>query len=129
MEDLYIINSKYPAEETAQRVKEAIEAEGLNLFAEINHSAQARNVGIELRPTTVFIFGNPKIGSQLMKENQTVAIDLPVKILVWESELGEVKVAYNKAGWLKQRHNLSDSSALEKISGKLHAISSKAAGK
>src|SRR5690625_5920358 len=51
MEDLYIINSKYPAEETAQRVKEAIEAEGLNLFAEINHSAQARNVGIELRPT------------------------------------------------------------------------------
>lgn len=128
MGGLHIIKSKYSAEETASRVKEAIEAEGLNLFAKINHAAQAQNAGIELNPTTVFIFGNPSIGSLLMQENQTVAIDLPVKILVWEDKNGEVKVAYNTTDWLKQRHHLDQSSALEKISEKLHTISSKAAG-
>lgn len=96
--------------DTVQRLEKAIEARGLVMFAKVDHAEAAQKAGLTLRPTQVLIFGNPKSGTPLMQTNPTVAVDLPLKALVWQADDGKVRVAVNAAD-LYKRHGLSDEQA------------------
>ena len=103
------VKSSYSVAETAQRFEEAVAKpgrEGLNIIAKIDHAQNAESVGKKLRPTQVFIFGNPRVGTPLMQCNQTVGIDLPQKALIWEDKQGKVWFAYNSPEYLSARHQL-----------------------
>ena len=118
---LIVKSSPYSVEETETRFKQILEARGLNLFASVDHAQNASGVDLELRPTRVVIFGNPKVGTPLMQCQQTIAIDLPQKVLIWEDEQGQVQVAYNDPQYLGGRHRLDGCGveAIKTISGAL----------
>jgi len=96
--------SKHPPRETVDRLAAAVIRHGMTILARIDHAEAAANVGLELRPTTVLIFGNPQAGTLLMQSVQTIGIDLPLKSLVWEDENGQTWLAFNDPNWLAQRH-------------------------
>ena len=83
-----------------------LEAKGVKLFALIDHSGEAEKAGMAMRPTKLLIFGSPKAGTPLMIASPTVAIDLPLKILVWENAEGKVWISYNSPAYLQERHGL-----------------------
>ena len=105
-------NCPHSVDVTLDRFEKAVKSKGMTVFTRIDHTAGANKVDLELRPTKVLIFGNPKIGTLLMQSNQTAAIDLPLKLLAWEDESGQVWIAYNDPGYLVQRHNISDRDAV-----------------
>jgi uncharacterized protein (DUF302 family) len=105
---LVSVDSPYSVEETVNRLQTTMGDRGLTVMTTINHGANAENVGQELRPTQLIIFGNPKLGTQLMQSSQTVAIDLPQKFLVWEDVDGQVHMTYNDPQYLAQRHGITD---------------------
>jgi uncharacterized protein (DUF302 family) len=107
---LITVASRFSVSETLDRLTAAITSAGLLVFARINHARNAEEVGLELRPTELLIFGHPKGGTPLMQDKQTAGIDLPVKALVWEDEEGKVWLTYNEAAWLATRHELGASS-------------------
>ncbi|MFO7582880.1 DUF302 domain-containing protein, partial [Guyparkeria sp.] len=100
---LTVMDSRYSVAETEERLVEAVEGKGLTVMAQVDHQANAKTVDLEMPATRLVIFGNPKSGTQLMKCAPTVAIDLPMKMLIWEDE-DAVKVAYNTAEYLVERH-------------------------
>ena len=95
-----------PVEQTVEHLLDTLRAKGLTLFALVDHSGEAEKVGMKMPPTKLFIFGSPKAGTPLMLAAPSVAIDLPLKILVWEDDQGEVWVSYNSPDYLKGRHGL-----------------------
>lgn len=101
---LITIQSHYGPKETMQRLEAAVKAKGLSVFAHIDHSTQAAQVNLSLPPTDLLIFGNPKGGTPLMRSNQTIGIDLPLKALVWQDENGATWLSYNDPEWIVQRH-------------------------
>ncbi len=115
MEGLTIAASELPVKETIDRMVSVVEAQGWHLFARIDHAEHARRKGLTLLPTELILFGNPEIGTRLMQDRQLAAIDLPMKALAWEDELGQVRVAHNSMAWLKQRHGLTDEATLRAI--------------
>lgn len=116
MKGLKTIQSDFPIKETVEILKHAIEKQGWHLFAHIDHAKQAQNKGLQLRPTQVILFGNPKVGTLLMQNKQLAAIDLPVKALVYEDEKKRVLIAYNTTTWLRERHQLTDEATIKTIS-------------
>lgn len=104
---LVSVKSAHPVKETADRLESLLREKGIKLFSRIDHAAGARQVGKHLRPTELLIFGNPKMGSPLMICGQTVAIDLPQKMLIWEDASGDVWLSYNAPRYLVQRHDIS----------------------
>ena len=110
-EGLITIESHVAVAETIDRLARAAEDAGLRIFARVDHAAGARDVGLELRPTQLLIFGNPRGGTPLMLDRQTAGIDLPVKALAWEDEGGRVWLTYNDAGWIAERHGLGQATA------------------
>jgi uncharacterized protein (DUF302 family) len=123
---LITVASRFSVSETLDRLTAAITSAGLLVFARINHARNAEEVGLELRPTELLIFGNAKGGTPLMQDKQTAGIDLPVKALVWEDEKGTVWLTYNEAAWLATRHELGASSknAIEAIEAGLAKLAS-----
>jgi len=95
--------------ETAKRLSGFLEASGLTIFAHIDHGRNALEVGMELRPTELLIFGNPTAGTPLMQDRQTAGLDLPFKALIWEDHTGKIWLTYNDPAWLADRHGLSQS--------------------
>jgi len=93
-------------EETFERLEAEVRAKGMTVFARIDHSAGAREVGLALRPTLLLVFGNARAGTPLMQAVQTLGIDLPLKALVWQDEAGATWLSYNDPAWLKHRHGL-----------------------
>jgi uncharacterized protein (DUF302 family) len=106
-EGMINVESVYDVKETADRLENILTEKGMTIFNRINHSEGAANVGIMLPDTELFIFGNPKVGSPLMKCQQTVAIDLPQKASIWEDNQGKVWISYNNPRYLEKRHNIS----------------------
>ena len=102
------MSSPYSVPETIKRLDSVLESRGLIVFARIDHSGEAEKVGMKMRPTQVIIFESPKGGTPVMVASPTLAIDLPLKALVWEDTGGKVWVSYNSAEYLKQRHNIPD---------------------
>lgn len=98
--------SKYSVSETINRMEQAVTAKGMQIFTRIDHSAEAKKVGLAMRPTELLIFGNPKGGTALMVARPTAAIDLPMKALAWEDSDGKVWLTYNSPELLQERHNV-----------------------
>src|ERR1700688_3509450 len=94
----------HSVDDTVEKLKEILQARGVTLFAVIDHSGEAQKVGMKMPPTKLLIFGNPKGGTPLMPAAPSVAIDLPLKILVWEDVQGKVWVSYNSPAYLQERH-------------------------
>jgi uncharacterized protein (DUF302 family) len=101
------IVSHHSVAATVEKVRVLLEAKGVALFALVDHSGEAEKVGMKMRPTKLLIFGNPKAGTPVMLASPSIAIDLPLKILVWEDEAGKVWISYNSADYLRARHNVS----------------------
>ena len=100
------IPSVHSVEETVERLEGVLQSKGITLFALIDHSGEAAKVGMKMPNTKLLIFGNPKGGTPLMLAAPSIAIDLPLKILVAEDAQGKVWVSYNSAEYLKERHGL-----------------------
>jgi uncharacterized protein (DUF302 family) len=98
--------SNYSVSETIDRIERAVTAKGMKIFARIDHGGEAKKVGLEMRPTELLIFGNPKGGTALMVARPTAAIDLPMKALAWEDKDGKVWLTYNSPELLHERHDV-----------------------
>jgi uncharacterized protein (DUF302 family) len=103
-----IINklSNHSVEQTVERLKNILQFKGITLFALVDHSGEAEKVGMSLLPTKLLIFGSPKACTSLMLATPSIAIDLPLKILIWEDSKGNVWVSYNSPDYIKERHGL-----------------------
>lgn len=100
--------SNHSVDETVDRLKNMLQSKSVTLFALVDHSGEAEKVGMKMRPTKLLIFGSPKAGTPLMLAAPSIAIDLPLKILVSEDDQGKVWVSYNSPDYLKQRHDLPE---------------------
>lgn len=98
--------SNHSVEQTVEKLKNILQSKGVTLFALVDHSGEAEKAGMKMNPTKLLIFGSPKAGTPLMLAAPSIAIDLPLKILVWEDAHGKVWVSYNSPDYLKERHNL-----------------------
>jgi uncharacterized protein (DUF302 family)/uncharacterized membrane protein YidH (DUF202 family) len=98
--------SHHSVDETVEKLKNILQAKGVTLFALVDHSGEAAKVGMKMPPTKLLIFGSPKAGTPLMQAAPSVAIDLPLKILIAEDAQGKVSVSYNSPEYLQSRHNL-----------------------
>jgi uncharacterized protein (DUF302 family) len=101
------LESRYSAHETVDRLEELLRSKGIKIFARLDQAAESRAVGISMRPMELLIFGDPKTGSPLMIEYPSLAIDLPLKALAWESRDGKVYLSFNSAEYLVERHQLA----------------------
>lgn len=129
MSQLITLHGNQPFKDTVTKVISLIEEKKFTVFAQIDHANSAQEQAIPLPPTKLIIFGNPKVGSLLMQDQQTCGIDLPVKILVWQDASGNVWLSYNTMGILKTKHDLTNESqtVLEKIESVVAGICSEAA--
>jgi uncharacterized protein (DUF302 family) len=105
--DMNIKTSLRSVDETVSRLRELLDARGIKLFAVIDHSGEAEAAGLELRNTKVVIFGNPRAGTPVMAAAPLAALDLPLKVLVWNDD-GETRLAYTEPGELAARYRLTD---------------------
>jgi uncharacterized protein (DUF302 family) len=126
---LVTIESRHAAAETAERLTAEIGQRGMTVFTRIDHATAARAEGMALRPTEVLLFGNPRAGTPLMQADQTIGIDLPLKLLVWEDADGKAWVTWNDPVWLGARHGLpaSEGERLKAMAAGLQAIAAAAA--
>jgi len=108
---LVTLPSNYPVPDTIDRLRDAVTAAGLQVFARVDHAAGARAAGLELRPTELLMFGNARGGTLLMQDKQAAGIDLPLKALAWADKDGQTWLSYNDPGWIAARHGLGESSA------------------
>jgi uncharacterized protein (DUF302 family) len=105
-EGIVSTRSKHTVDQTVERLKQILAQKGVVLFALIDHSGEAAKVGMKMLPAKLVIFGNPKAGTPVMQAAPGIAIDLPLKILIWEDSEGTVWASYNSAEYLRQRHDV-----------------------
>lgn len=115
-QELVTVASRYSVPETLQRVVAVAAEKGLKIFAVVDHSGEAEKVGLAMRPTQLVIFGAPKGGTPVMVAAPTAAIDLPLKVLIWQDGSGASQVTFNNPGYLAARHGIPDA-LLKNISG------------
>jgi uncharacterized protein (DUF302 family) len=122
------IQSAHSVARTADRMETLLKEKGLRVFIRINHAAGAQEAGIALRPTELIVFGNPKVGAPLMARQQSIGIDLPQKMLIWEDAAGKVWLTYNLPEYLAARHGLpADMASFKKFGTVLGAVTAAAA--
>ncbi len=100
------VMSQHTVDQTVERLKAILAEKGVTLFALVDHSGEAEMAGMKMNPTKLAIFGSPRAGTPLMVARPSVAIDLPLKILVWQDNEGKVWVSYNAPEYLMERHGL-----------------------
>lgn len=123
-----VVPSTHDVATTMDKLESIVTEKGMKVMARVNHTANAESVGMELRPTQLLIFGNPKAGTPLMLCSQSIAIDLPQKMLVWQAEDGKVFLGFNDPEHLKNRHSTEGcDEALAKVSGALNNFAKAAA--
>jgi uncharacterized protein (DUF302 family) len=122
--------SKFGPKETVDRLAETAVANGMAVVARIDHAAAAAQVGMDLRPTEVLIFGNPSAGTPIMQNMQTAAIDLPLKALVWQDGGGKTWIGYNDPVWIGERHGVDGhlEPVLRVMADKLATVAADASG-
>jgi len=117
---MIVVPSPHSVKDTLDKLATVLESKGMKIMARVDHAAGAASVDLELRPTELMIFGNPKAGTPLMQCSQSLAIDLPQKMLAWEDEAGKVWLGYNDPMFIKARHSTEGCDPVfEKISGAL----------
>ena len=124
--DIIVKESAFNVTDTIENIKKIVEAKGFSVFAVINHQQNASNVGMHLNESKVIIFGNPKIGTLLMQEDMQIALDLPLRILVYLDGDKKVKVAYRDGKWIKDHHFLQSENLTNKVNEGLNKITDKA---
>lgn len=117
--------SGHSVDETVEKLTGILQAKGIRLFTLVDHSGEAAKVGLSLPPTKLVIFGNPLAGTPLMLAAPSVAIDLPLKILVWQDAQGKVWLSYNSPAYLQERHGFPQP-LVQNIAG-VEAVASAAA--
>jgi uncharacterized protein (DUF302 family) len=100
------LSSPFSVPETTKRLEAALQSKGIAIFCRVDHSGEADKIGMKMHPTQLLIFGNPKGGTPLMLASPILAIDLPLKALIWEDAGNKVWVSYNSPEYLQQRHNI-----------------------
>lgn len=126
---LTTLESGLGVKETADRLARALEEKGLKVAARIDHAAGAKAVGLDMPPTEVLMFGNPRLGTPLMLANPEVAIELPMKIVIWQDKAGKTRVGYTPPDALSARYGITDKGdVLKTMSGALAAFAKAAAG-
>ncbi len=124
---LVVKPSAHSVAQTLDRMEAVLKKKGIRVFARVDHQKNAEGVGLTLRPTSVLIFGNPKMGTPLMDSAQTAGIDLPMKVLAWQDADGKVWLAYNDPAYLTGRHGITDRDAVKtKMAGALKAMTDQA---
>lgn len=114
------IKSAHSVSETISRLETALSKKGMTIFKHVDHSAGAQKAGMQLRPTELLIFGNPKVGTPLMLCSQTAALDLPQKALAYKDENGQVWLVYNDPAYMAKRHDIKNcEQAVKKVSNAL----------
>jgi uncharacterized protein (DUF302 family) len=114
------VASPYPVAESLDRLEKVVQAKGAKIFARIDHAAESKAVGLDLRPTQLLIFGSPKAGNALMRIKQSIGLDLPMRVVAWEDEAGKVHLTWNNPEYLAARHDTgADSAKLLPPVGKL----------
>jgi len=98
--------SAHNVDVTIDRLEAAVKNKGLRVFARVDHYKNAKDMGLDMRPNTLLIFGSPKIGAPIMSESPTIGLDVPVKALAWQDEGGKVFLSYNDPAYLKERHGI-----------------------
>jgi uncharacterized protein (DUF302 family) len=128
IEGLTSIRSSFGPKETMDRLEAEIRAREMKVFARIDHAAGAAEVRLTLRPTELIIFGNARGGTPFMQSVQTVGIDLPLRVLVWEDAAGKAWISYNEPSWIARRHGARNAEqVVSKMGAALSAIARKAA--
>jgi uncharacterized protein (DUF302 family) len=102
------IPSRHSVDETVEKLQSLLQAKGVTLFALVDHSGEATRVGMKMPPTKLLIFGNPRAGTPLMLASPSIAIDLPLKVLVWQDAEGKVWLSWNSPEYLAKRHGLPE---------------------
>ncbi len=126
---LITVESKYGVKESADRLVTALEDKGIKVAARIDHAAGAKAAGLDMPPTEVVMFGNPKLGTRLMLVNPEIAIELPMKIVIWQDKGGKVQLGYVNPSSLEQRYAISDKDEVfNAMSSALADLSKTAAG-
>jgi uncharacterized protein (DUF302 family) len=127
---LVTVRSNHDPGETMSRLEAEVKAKGLTVFAHVDHAAGAAAVGLPLRATDLLIFGNAKGGTPLMQMDQTMGIDLPLKVLVWQDQAGATWLSYNDPGWLAKRHGFGKDAepTVDALTSALRAIVKAATG-
>jgi uncharacterized protein (DUF302 family) len=128
-EGLRTLPSLHGPEETLDRLEAAVTKHGMTIVARIDHAAAAEKVGLELRPTVVLVFGNPRAGTPAMQATPTVAIDLPLKMLIWQDDKDATWLAYNDPAWLLRRHGVVDDGTVDVMNDVLESIAGEATGR
>jgi uncharacterized protein (DUF302 family) len=105
-EGIFTIPSTHSVDQTVDRLETILQSKGVKLFALVDHSGEAAKVGLKMPPTKLLIFGNPKAGTPLMLAAPSIALDLPLKILVAQDSQGKVWISYNSPEYLKERYGL-----------------------
>ena len=119
--------SPHSVEVTLDRLSEAVEQAGATVFARVDHAAGAAKVDMELRPTQLLIFGNPKLGTPAMQDGQTAGLDLPLRVLAYADEEDVVHVTYHAPATLAETHGLpADAKYIQMMTGALDKLTTKA---
>jgi len=100
------VRSKHSVDQTVETLKGILEVKGVTIFALVDHSGEAEKAGLKMPPTKLLIFGSPKAGTPVMLAAPSIAIDLPLKVLIWEDSHGKVWVSYNSPAYLQERHGV-----------------------
>ncbi|MDA3909286.1 MAG: DUF302 domain-containing protein [Sulfurimonas sp.] len=124
--DIIVKESQCSVDKTVKNIKKIVKEKGLSVFATINHEGNAKMIGMNMRPSKMIIFGNPKLGTILMKQDMRVGLDLPLRILVYKDKQGRVKMAYRDGSWLEQRHVINVPKKINKINKGMDKITTKA---
>lgn len=125
--DLCLTEGYLPVGETIRRLKDELAARSIPVFATFDHAQNAEEVGLDLRPTTVVVFGSPQVGTALMQANQRISIELPLRISVWEDESGRTWLAFPAMTALAARYGLVDMPVIAKMQKLLESLVCQAA--
>jgi uncharacterized protein (DUF302 family) len=121
--------SQFSVKATLDRLENVLRKKGITIVTRWSHDAGAKKAGIELRPTELLIFGNPKMGSHFFTSQQTAGIDLPMKALAWKDKAGQVWLTYNDPQYIADRHGIADRPAIvKKMTGALNNLTNVATG-
>ncbi len=120
--------STHSVKDTLDKLEAIVTAKGFAVVARVNHAKAAESVGQQLNPTEVLIFGNPKVGTALMKSNPAIGLGLPIKVIAWEDDKGVVTIAYNDPAWMVSRYGINDrDEVVKKMTGALMKFTDAAA--
>ncbi|QSZ42687.1 DUF302 domain-containing protein [Sulfurimonas aquatica] len=124
--EIIIKKSSCSVDTTINNIKNIVTKKGLTVFTVVDHKKNASGVDMNMNESKLIIFGNPKVGTILMNEEMKIGLDLPLKVLVYKDDNGDVKIAYRDATWISKEHQLKEMKVVSKVDNALNKITTKA---